>query len=292
MSTELREIKNRIIGTRQIKRVAETLQRIAATQLIQNRRTLATSQRYLDRLQQLFRDAVAAAPDLQHPLLRPQTGRAVTAVIIFGPERGLCGGFHSRLAEALNHFMADRPADLWHVTVAGKAAIRRVRHTGAPIHEKYDDPYAKVLPRAPDNRLKYDLIDHLARTATQKFLEGPYHELYVIYGRFYSIFRQEIVVRRLLPIEKPAGPFAPSAAAFAPDTGSVVNMILPELLYQWLYDACVHSLASENASRQVAMSLASENAEKMVNELTLTYFRLRQESITTEMIELSRPAAG
>lgn len=290
MSTELKEIKQRIGSTRQIRRVTGTLQRVAAARMASDRKRIEHSRVYLDKLILLLRAVGAAAPRTKHPFTTAH-GRGDVGLVVFGADRGLCGGFTSELIQEIERFTSTRPAESeqLRLVLMGKVLDRRARRAGFRVARSFrqasvayvgaDAGQARTTARKE--------VAEVAALVVEDFLSGKLSEVHVLYSRFVSALRQKPVVERLLPISLPADPL-PSlgAASLEPAAEEILAQVLPEFLDQFIFDAFLNSLGSENAARQLAMNRATENAAELLEGLIVGYRRLRQDSITTEMLEL------
>jgi F-type H+-transporting ATPase subunit gamma len=284
MSRALQQVKRRIASTRQIRKVTSAMERVAGARLVHDRRVMASSRLYTRRLRRLLGEVVEQTRDPDHVLLRPGAG-APALLLAMGSDRGLCGGYHALLAEAFGGFMArTRPRPV-KTAVIGKVLDRRLRRAGAEV--------VRFLPQ-PSRAQRIAAVDDLAAFLVAGFAGGSWGEVYVLYMRFESTLKQEAAVERLLPVDVrlEAGGSRLQAACFEPGARAVMESILAEVVAQLLDDLFLNSLASENAARQLAMSRATENAGEMLGELVASYRRLRQERITTEMLELIGGGAG
>ena len=280
MSVEMQHVKRRIAGTRQIGKVTQALQRVASARLVHERRDLAASVRYLDAL----RHAVAvlcghgSAPD--HPLVLPPPWQR-TALIVFGSDRGLCGAFNRAVMDHMNRTCAGE-REQTQLMVVGKVVRRRAARQGYRIMRYFHQP-----PRA----MRRTIIGSIAAAALAAYRDGRVQRVDILYTRFEGGLNQEPVRYRLLPVDTralaDASPPGPPLPLFEPGADVLLDRLLPHYIDQALDTAFMNSAASEDASRQASMSRASENAEAILKQLHQTYSRLRQESITTEMMELA-----
>lgn len=280
MSTELRDVKQRISGTRQIRKVSSALQMIASAQLQQVRRDIVHSNRYTEILRgllQRFRRGLGE----DHPLLTENNQESRT-LIVFGADRGLCGGFNSGLSEETERFV--RSGDRTELLVVGNAVRRYIERAGIPVK--------KHLSQPRKNGWK-DLVSELESQCTERFLSSTTGEVWVIYSHFVTAWLQEPRAERILPIpDVPAESEkirdeSLSLGTVEPSPESVVEWSIREWIHRSIFNAFLNSLGSEAAARQKAMSRASDNAENIIEELSMLYRRLRQDSITMEMLDLS-----
>jgi F-type H+-transporting ATPase subunit gamma len=283
MSVELREVKRRIGGVQQVHKVTRALQMVAAAELQQNRRDLERVNRYMDALRLLFAQVGPRADAFEHPLMkRPEGDRRL--LVVFGTERGLCGGFNTELLEAAQRFVATQG----HVQVAayGRVIVRWARRAGLPL---------VMTRRQPRRTMRDTSMAQLVARAVGQFLAGEVAEVHVLYHRFESALVQRVVVEQVLPLSAfpglPAEAVEPASdlrlAALEPSAEVILQWLVSEWLHLSVSLAFLNSLGSESAARQQATLRASENAAEILDDLGMQFRRMRQESITEEMLELS-----
>jgi F-type H+-transporting ATPase subunit gamma len=277
--TELKEVRRRIGATRQICKVTDALQKVSAARVARDRRAIEQARLYTRKLEDVLIDLEGGGRDWPHPLSRPSSTGTV-GVMVFGSDRGLCGGFNSALLAALERFAAERRGQAVELLVMGKVINRRARRLGMNVRTFRPQP-----PRHEAEARVRELVDG----AIDGFLDGTFREVHVLYSRLISVMRQDPVSRRLLPTPGIEGR-RPRAAAYEPSAGEIRDRLLRDWVHQAAQAAFLDSAGAENAARQTAMSRAFENARKMLGDLMRTYSRLRQDNITTEVIELTTAA--
>ena len=127
------------------------------------------------------------------------------------------------------------------------------------------------------------------REALDLFLAGDTDAVYVIYTKFISTVKQEVVVEQLLPIKTSESP-APSARTYEPEPEKLLDLVIKRLLEAQVYQAVLESRASEQASRMLAMKNATDNASDLIDDLTLAFNNARQAAITQELAEITAGA--
>jgi F-type H+-transporting ATPase subunit gamma len=293
---ELKDIKRRLVSTRQIRRVTGTLQRVAAARMARDRRAIENSGRYLQRLTLAFRAVGTVAPDAGHSLMTPPPAGDL-CVAVFGPERGLCGGFTSGLIERLEVFVGEARAPV-RLIVAGRLLDRRLRRAGFNVARFFPQPPVSYTapaaegPAAQETQAWRD-VRRLTAFAQEGFLHGSFREVHVLCWRFVSALRQTLSLTRLLPAAFP-GPLLDrfGTALIEPRAEKILAWLVPQYVERVMFDAFLNSLGAENAARQLAMSRATENADELLADLAIAYRRQRQDSITTEMLELFAGESG
>jgi len=279
MARQLKEIKRRIVNTRQIRRVTGTLQRVSAARLPGDRRAVQRESLYINKLSSLIRKLHALSPGAGHPYLRQAVADRPGLVIAFGTERGLCGGLNSNLAARFKELADETSNQPLHAVAVGKIINRRLRRMGAAVD---------LFVAQPAFGEHSEIVDGIFSFLDDGYRKGIFGEVYVLYSRSVSAFRQIPTQELLLPVavdDSAETEFA--ATLFEPEPARILFSLLPEYVRETLEHAFLLSQEAEDAARQAAMSRATENAGKILESLRRQYSRLRQENITTEMIELA-----
>ena len=257
------------------------MQFVAASKLRRAQDATLAARPYAEKLDEVLADLAAVLSDEHHPLLaRPDGGTRLLVVIT--TDRGLAGPLNTNTIRFALKEAAEFEGHLTAVTVGrkGRDAIRR---TGIPIAAHFngfgDKPsFADVTP--------------LARLVSDDFLSGTYAQIDLVYPRFVSTLVQRPTTDPLLPIRP--GPDAPGVPGnqfiFEPNPAAVLRQLLPRYVATRIYQAILETTASEMSSKMVAMKSATENAEELIDDLTLSYNKVRQANITREMIEIASGA--
>ena len=161
-----------------------------------------------------------------------------------------------------------------------------VGRKGRDFMARYGQDLLAVFADLGDRPLVADTLP-ISRMLIDNFLEGEMDEVYLVYTRFISTMSQEPVVEKLLPVS-PAELSATdrSGYIYEPDTLTVLGSLLPQFVDMEVYHAMLESIASEQSARMVAMRNATDNAKSLADDLTLVMNKLRQDSITNELLDL------
>jgi F-type H+-transporting ATPase subunit gamma len=286
MSVQIKEVKRRIGTVRQVRRVTSTLRQVAAARVQQLRIRIDHSRLYLEQLHRLL-GITAGSVSLRHHALLRASSAGRPCLVIFGADRGLCGGFVGGLIEAAQA-RAERSgwSDFTTMTV-GRVTSRRARRQGFVLQREFRQPELMNRDRRGDPAAqRVPGLQNILDATVNGFLRGEYREVHLVYARFETLLRQRPVVVPFLPIGLPSGAGGSQATVFDPSPDEILRSLSSEFLNQCLFHAAVSSVGSENAARQMAMQRATDNASTMLGELTTSFRRLRQEGITTEMLEL------
>jgi len=276
-----RDIRRRIGSVKNIKQITRAMQFVAASKLKRAQDATLAARPYSEKLDEVLADLSAVLGGEDHPLLvRRETGKRL--IVLITTDRPLAGPFTSNAVRFAAREITEHRGDLTMVTIGrkGRDAMRRAR---VPIEAHFagfgDRPaFADVLP--------------LARLVTDDYLSGDYSAIDVIYPLFVSTLVQRPTLAHILPIEATADTegIPGNQFIFEPDPGAVLEQLLPRYVATRLYQAVLEAKASEESSRMVAMKSATENAEELIEDLTLSYNKVRQANITREMIEIATGA--
>jgi F-type H+-transporting ATPase subunit gamma len=261
---------------------------VASSRLRRAQERVLASRPYAERIREVINNlaAVSGAQDL-HPLLQVRPVERA-ALILFTTSRGLCGSLNSNLVRAVVSFVLERgvPVDIIAVGSKGPALLRSVGLSDSVIAEysnmgNYPN-LADILP------ISHSMVDG--------FEIAQYDEVYVGYSQFVNLMRQEPTMNRILPIApeemetSDVRAFEQVDYIYEPDSDDVLSTLLPRFLEAQIYRALLESIASEHSARMIAMRNATENAEEILSDLTLTYNKVRQTAITNEVIEIATAA--
>jgi F-type H+-transporting ATPase subunit gamma len=279
-----REIRRRIGSARNIKQITRAMQFVAASKLRRAQDATLSARPYREKLDEVLADLAAVLDGEEHPLL---AGRNLEAnhsrlLVIMTSDRGLAGALNTNTVRFAAREIAEHPGDLKVVAVGrkGRDAMRRARVPLAAFFEGLGErpTFADVLP--------------IARLVSDDYVGGVYDRIDVIYPRFVSTLVQKPVMEQLLPIVPnedkdgiPGGQFL-----FEPTPAAFLQAVLPRYVATRLYAAVLETTASFFSSQMVAMKNATENAEELIDDLTLSYNKVRQANITREMVEIASGA--
>ncbi len=276
-----REIRQRIGAVRNIKQITRAFQFVAASKLKRAQDATLAARPYSDKLDEVLADLAAVLDGEDHPLLASrEDGKRL--IVLITTDRGLAGPLNTNIIRFAAREITQYPGDLTVVTV-GRKGRDAMRRAGVPLEAHFagfgDRPgFADVLP--------------LARLITDDFLAGTYGRVDIIFPRFVSTLTQRPEQFELLPIKPtpdtegiPGNQFI-----FEPSASAVLERLVPRYVATRLYQAVLEAKASEELSRMVAMKAATENAEDLIEDLTLSYNKVRQTNITREMIEIASGA--
>jgi len=278
-----RILRRRIRSIQATKKITRAMELIAASRIVKAQARVHAAVPYANGITEVVRNLQAGGAGAQHPMLveRPEVKRV--AQIVVAADRGLCGAYNSsviRAGEAQIKEHAARGREYALVTV-GKRPEAYFRFRDYRIdasHSGFSDSPTYENARA------------IAASVLGRYEEGDLDLVQLVYTRFISAGRQEVVVRNLLPLadEDLTAPADLGGAAyeFEPNAEAILDELLPRYAEARVYAALLNAAASEHAARQRAMKAATDNAEDLILSLTRVMNRARQDAITTEIMEI------
>lgn len=285
----LKDIRTRIASVKNTQQITRAMKMVSAAKLRRAQHNIVNLRPYANKLLQVIAD-IAVTHRVQHPLLSPSSDPKKILQVVLTSDRGLCGGFNSNINKfAFNFYMKNKPKydqlDLFFIGKRGQDYFRYREITGK-------DTLTNLA-----REVSYTLASKIADRIMHDYSEGEYDAVYIIYNEFKSAIAQEVVCETLLPVDLSHSTLEDSSESlfskdliFEPDPEYMVNELLIKHFETQVYRCMCESVAAEHGARMSAMENATKNAGEMISNLTLTYNKLRQASITTELIEITSGA--
>ncbi|MCD6494523.1 ATP synthase F1 subunit gamma [Candidatus Bipolaricaulota bacterium] len=274
MAENVREIKTRIGNVENIRQITKAMNAIAMTKVTRMKRRLAAVQPYMQGLEGVLSSLVGQYADLAmaHPLVAANGSNDV-GILVLNADRGLCGRFKGELnhkAETLAH----NETGTAHFLLGGEKArayfARKQVETLQTYVHYYEDPTPAIA-----HKIASDLIS--------LYKQGAYGRLVIVYMHFISDLAQRLRVEEILPIKAEG---KPGDLILEPDAPRMLDILLPLYLQGKIFQALLDTKTSEDAIRRQAMSSATDNADDLLKNLTRSYNKARQQSITREISDI------
>ena len=284
-----RILRGRIRSVQATKKITRAMELIAASRIVKAQQRVAAAVPYSERITEVVKDLAAAGGASQSPLLAGREQVRRTAYVVISADRGLCGGYNAGVQRATEgEIKADVLAGKDYAVVAcGRKAEGYFKFRGYTI--------AHAFGGFSDNPT-YAHAKTIGQFVMDGYVAGDFDRVELVYTRFVSAGSQEVVLRPLVPLDRDTvaggdgkGTDASGAAAdfeFEPDPGTILDTLLPRYVEARIYAALLNAAASEHAFRQRAMKSATDNAEELIKNLSRIMNRARQDSITTEIMEI------
>jgi len=303
-----REIKNRIVATKNIKQITKAMEAVAAVKMRKSEQAALATRPYALAALQILKNLSGSA-NLRtetglvelSPLLAQRSIKKIALVVVTS-DKGLAGAFNSNVLRRAEEFIKNAPADTEIQMISvGKKAKSYFGYTKKNILKHFE---------GIGDLAELNETEPIAKFLEQLFAEEKTDQVVFIFTNFLSVLKQEVLTRSLLPFSEKTleeivkntiplrGRYSgiPNALGlttdnlpyiFEPSAEQVLRQLLPHLFYVETHQIILEANASEHSSRMVAMKNASQNAVELVEELTLSYNKARQAKITKELLEIS-----
>lgn len=283
-----REMRLRIRSVKNIAQVTRALEAVSASKVRKAVEQVENTRPYANKAWQVLKH-VAGQPGRSalHPLLTDRPEVKNTLVVLVSSDRGLAGAYNTNIIRFNTQNFKNYKNSTQYITVGRKGRDLLIRRGGTVMAEFSD------LPAAP-SFMDVSAIGHLA---VDEFLKGNADEVYLVYTDYVSMAKQLPVMKKLLPLEVDDGDDlvqeygkqqkTSAAYIYEPDAEEILNEVIPHFTALQVYQAVLESLASEHAARMVAMRNATDNAHELVGALQLDYNKVRQQSITGDILDIA-----
>lgn len=312
MATGTRELKRRIKSVKSTQKVTKAMEMVAAAKMRKAVESVLATRDYANLAWATIMHLAKKTDERLHPLLTQKDKVEKVCLILVSSNRGLCGGFNIQVVQkAINsikkHEKDVKETDVITLGTKGRDIIKSMKYEVVADFKK------------EDLTLKVTDVSGAAHLAIKDFTAGKYDKVFVAFTDFVSSMNQAPRVKQLLPIDQNPdeylGVVGKSSGVettkdfiaekeekylkkgdfqfeyiFEPDPETVLKEMLPRLIETQVYQAVLESEASEHSSRMMAMKNASEAADEMIDDLTLSFNRARQAGITQEIAEISSAA--
>ena len=275
----VRDIRRRIRSVDNTAKVTNAMSLIAASKMRRAQNSVLEGRPYSLKIQEVIAHLAAQPMDDEssaQPLLAVRPVEK-TIVLMISPDRGLCGGLHANLNRRVGQFILNQEVPIQAIAVGRKGRDFMAR-TNQDLKATFTD--LGETPLLVDTHA----ISHMV---IDSYCDGEADEVYLAYTQYVSTMVQEPVIEKLLPIA-PAELTASESVGYIYEPGNlaVLQNLLPRFVEMQIYHAILEAIASEQSARMVAMRAATDNASELAGDLTLTMNKLRQESITNELLDL------
>ena len=279
----LRQIRQRIRSVKNISQVTRAMEMIAAAEMRRAQQATLASRNYSEKARMVMQ-YVATEPGRGknlHPLLEERTQVNAMAVVLYTADRGLAGAYNVNVIRKATDFIRpfEKENKPIHFITVGKRGRDLMRRFGKQVVADFSDM---------GTRPEIVQVSALARAALDEFLSGRADQVHLAYTDFVNVLKQTPTIKQILPIEqaeiKREGP--PQVYLYEPNAEQILAEVLPRFVEVQIYQALLESIASEQAARMVAMRNATDNAKELIESLTLLRNKVRQASITKEILDI------
>ncbi len=288
----LKDIRTRIDSTKNTQAITRAMKLVSAAKLRRAQHNIVNLRPYANTILSLIAD-IAVTHRVQHPLLTTTEDAKRILVVVVTSDRGLCGAFNANINKFAerwfkeNYLENKEKYEKVDFLFIGRRATEHFRKRGV-------QPIESILNLARE--VSYTLAARVAEQIMTAYASGDYDEVKLVYNEFKSAIQQNVVHETLLPVNLQASTLTTGAGGFPPDMifepapEIVIDDLLKKHFAVQIYRCMSESVAAEHGARMTAMENATKNAGELIRSLTLTYNKVRQAAITTELIEITSGA--
>ena len=298
-----RDIKRRQKSIRNTRQVTKAMEMVAASKMRKSQLVALQSRPYAEKAISVLGHIKAGAPDLKNHFLDGNPGSKKILAVVVTSDKGLCGGLNSAVIRESTKNITQYKKEGYEVELllVGAKSKLPFERMGLTIHETF---------RGVGDYVTLEEVRPVAQLIQEKYKTDEFNKVVAIYTEFISTLKQKVTQRQILPIAEVAGSgpvtgpdpeeLNPQAVTkkleyrvvnleyiFEPSPQTVLENLIPFLIGIYIYHIILESNASEHSARMVAMKNASDSAENILDELTLTYNKARQAAITNAITEIT-----
>lgn len=274
----LKEIRNRIASVKSTMQITSAMKMVSAAKLKKAQDAITAMRPYADKLTELLQSLSATLDADSGSKFAQQREVNNVLLVAITSNRGLCGAFNSNIIKECSRLASE--------DYSGKNVSL------VTIGKKGNDILSKSLNVVENNNAIFDDLTfengaEIAQMLMDKFIEGDFDKIEIIYNRFKNAATQIVTTEQFLPIVPVEGESSVNSDyIFEPSKAEIVEQLIPKSLKTQLFKAIRDSFASEHGARMTAMHKATDNAGELRDSLTLTYNKARQAAITNEILEI------
>lgn len=271
------DIKRKIASVKNTQKITKAMKMVSAAKMRRAQDAMAAARPFARKITEMVHDVAQRANPELHPFLAGNENTDTIGLIVVTSDRGLCGAFNNNILKAVSRFASEHPGKKVKLVCIGKKAYEFFRKRDFEIIEKYADFAGKVL---------FSDAVGIADVVVGQFLNNGISDVYVLYNEFRSTASQTPVTEKLLPLKVEETGEQLVEYIYEPKPEMLLNELMPRYIRYKIFQALLESTAGEHGARMMAMDNASRNASDMIGKLTLTYNKVRQASITNEILDI------
>ena len=274
----LRDIKRRISSVQSTQQITKAMKMVAAAKLRKAQMQIIEARPYAKRLSKMLGHVATKVDRNLHPLMMEREPNRVCYVAV-SADKGLCGSFNAGIIRRVQDEIRSCPANEKFIIPIGRKVREHFLKRDYNVYTHYEDFF---------HELSFSFAQAIGQDIINAYKENTFDQINVVYNEFKSAAHHRIIVEQLLPIVPvlPQDEKYPVDYFFEPSPGDILDEICPRNINFQIWRILLESNAAEHAARMIAMENATENAQDMIKELTLYYNKVRQATITRELIEV------
>ncbi|MDO5734102.1 MAG: ATP synthase F1 subunit gamma [Eubacteriales bacterium] len=274
-----KEIKRRIRGINSTRQITKAMELVSTAKLRKARQKLESSRPYYTTVVESIQNVLEYV-NLNHPfLLRREVKK--TLLVVITSDRGLAGGYNNNITDMASDLIAEDPS-AYELVVIGDKARDRLENSGAELIKSY-----RGFPEVID----FQHAQRVGKVVMERYASKAVDRVLLLFTRFDTTLQYTPMSLEVLPFSAPkadekAEKKARTLVTFEPNPDEVLDNLIPLYVVITVFGALIEASASEQASRRTAMEAATENADEMIEDLSVSYNRARQAAITNEITEI------
>ncbi len=278
----LRDLRRRTRSVKNTQQITKAMKMVSAAKLRRSQDAILSARPFARKMLEVLNSLATRANPEAHPLLAVREPKRVDVVIVTS-DKGLCGSFNANILKTAEGFVRKTQADDLALQVVGKKARDYFRRRQYKVRREFVDIF---------RNLGYDTAGAIARPIIERYSNPGAPDgvdaVFLIYNEFKNVMQQDVVIERLLPLEKLHFERREEELdyIYEPGPDAIYDAVIPRHVEYQLWRALLESAAAEHAARMTAMENATKNAAELIEQLTLTMNKARQASITKEILEV------
>jgi len=281
----LRDIKRRLIGVKNTQQITKAMKMVAAARLRRAQENIINARPYSKKITEVLQHLLTDELNFNDPLFLEREVNNV-AVIVITSDRGLCGAFNMNVIRMAEQLVKDE------ISKNPKEIKLNLYCIGKKGNDYFSKRNYNVVGSHPGifTHLKFEFASGLIKELTNKYISSEIDKVLVVFNEFKSIIQQKTTTEQLFPIKKVESKGGNSEIKtdfiYEPNKVEIIKSLLPKHLNAQMWRYLLESYAAELGARMTAMDMATENAKDLIRSLNLTYNKVRQASITKEILEI------
>lgn len=280
--SNLADLRRRTRSVKNTEQITSAMKMVSAAKLRRAQDAILSARPFAKKMLEVLNSLATRASAEAHPLLRAREPKNVD-VIIVSADKGLCGSFNANIMKKSERFVEGLDSEELDLQLVGKKSRDYFKRRAFTIRHEFVDIFRD---------LTYDTAGAIARPIIERYSDSGSKErvdaVYIIYNEFKNVMQQDVVVEQLLPIQKLEfeKPEEEIDYIYEPTAAEIYDAVIPRHVEYQVWHALLESAAAEQAARMTAMENASKNAKELIEQLTLTMNKVRQATITREILEI------
>ena len=281
----LKEVKTRIVSVKSTKKITAAMKMVSSAKLKKAQTAIENIAPYQARLNRILNNFLATETDFHSAYAEVRPLKKL-AIVVFSSNSSLCGAFNSNVIKRLSEVYDENKKKLGAENIVVFPIGKKVYEATKKLKAKMGGEYNKLAEKP-----NFDEMTEITNTVMDSFLKKEFDKVIVIYHHLKSTAIQKLFMEDFLPInfnlkDKEEESSVSGDYIVEPNKAEVLQALLPKALRTKLFSCLLDSNASEHGARVVAMQIATDNAEDLIKELTVLYNKTRQQTITSELLDI------